>query len=538
MGAAVDRPLPLPLLRVADLPRAQRRSGELRDSALAWSNLTIVSLNWMHSDREELATCTHAPSAAQARVLLSIFSDANNVLSAAPRWPTEVEIRDCLRCTSNYVPGGGAAVPLGDRGGVPTSAADVSVADLLAESKTEVAKQARDPSSLLLRPCARPKRLANSFSRLHSSHPSLVQRNCKAGLQRLVRGRHVWKHNGKRLVGGASGIRKKDSEDRIISDLPVNQLVDPTKVLRPRFGYPPRLRSMLARPGTFLVVRKRHLRHYFHHLRLGRRWHKYLAHPPIMVDGVRESPLHQAAPMGFTGSAGIAQAVTDEATTRVALPTAQRVTFDTVAPSSWPVWASIIDDLWSVEERTHPSQRDAEVSAWMAGAGRAFGSFNLPMNEGKSIDDGLGVEFQGACIHPQHHWLGTSIERRVMSTACTFSVLSRWEVASRTVERLNGKLGYDSSFRTSTRSVMQNIYPWLEGHRGNCEGFRAVFGVSWPFRPFWHLLSKLTWMLLFARSWNVWMLLQVGTVVLGRTSHLNLCRIYVGTRMARERVRL
>lgn len=47
-------------------------------------------------------------------------------------------------------------------------------------------------------------------------------------------------------------------------------------------------------------------------------------------------PMHQAAPMGFAGSAGWAQAVTDTATAQ--LPASKKVTFDTVAPADFPVW--------------------------------------------------------------------------------------------------------------------------------------------------------------------------------------------------------
>ena len=269
----------------------------------------------------------------------------------------------------------------------------------------------------------------------------------------------------------------------MISDLPVNQLIGPERVLRPRFGFPPRLRSMMAVRGRYLVVRKRDLRHYFHCLQIGRRWHKFLAHPAVSINGENFYPLHMATPMGFTPSAGIAQAVTDEATRLGNLPADRKVTFDEAAPAEWPVWSSIIDDVWTIEERRHRTRRDADTSKWLTGAERAFSGFGISINDSKTVDDGFGVEFQGAVIHPEDHWLGATVERRVMSTACAFTVLGRWEISSLIVERLNGKLGYDAMFRTCTRSLMQDIYlGWSAIVRGgvSCVSCPLEFGVISP----------------------------------------------------------
>ena len=339
-GVAVDEVLPLPLLRRSDLPRASRCEPQ---AAIAWTNLVVVTINLLHSGREEGAHCTHAPSAAQMRMLLGIHQDIDGFFREAPRWPTDSEIKEYLCQSSSYRPACGAAVPLGDRGGVPASAADINVSEVLADFRPEVAEQARNPRILLLPPSKRPARCKRPHSRLADSYPRLVRRNCAAGLQRLVQGKHVWKHNGKRMVAGTFGIQKSDTEDRVISDLPVNDLIDPCMVCRPRFGYPPLLRTLVATKGRHLVVRKRDLEHYFHHLRLGRRWHKFLAHPPILVDGHRQYPLHQSAPMGASFSAGFTQAVTDKATDR--LPADRKVRFDDIAPKEWPVWGTIIDDL-------------------------------------------------------------------------------------------------------------------------------------------------------------------------------------------------
>jgi hypothetical protein len=44
-GRAVDHPLPLPLARIADLPRHLSRNSELRNGTLAWTNMIIACVN-------------------------------------------------------------------------------------------------------------------------------------------------------------------------------------------------------------------------------------------------------------------------------------------------------------------------------------------------------------------------------------------------------------------------------------------------------------------------------------------------------------
>lgn len=275
LGRAVDRPIPLPMLRVADLPRRFRRASELRNGAIAWTNLIVACVKLLYCWHAETAVCARAPPAAQTRMLLNIHGIVVSFLRAAGPWPSEAEIQACLRQKDGHQPSGGAAVPIGDRGGVPSSAADVSLVDVLEDTHPAAAEQARSPTALLLPPAERPQRLKKPYSRLHRTYPDLVRHNCKAGLQRLVGPNKVWKHKGKRVASGMLGVAKSDTEDRTINDLSLNCLVDPDKLIRPQFGYPPLSRTLRATAGRTLVVRKRDLRHLFYHLRLGRRWHKH-----------------------------------------------------------------------------------------------------------------------------------------------------------------------------------------------------------------------------------------------------------------------
>ena len=87
-------------------------------------------------------------------------------------------------------------------------------------------------------------------------------------------------------------------------------------------------------------------RHFFHNLRLGRRWAKRLAHPPIKGRaGELLFPLHLAVPMGFTAAATFAQRANDKTTSDADLPPDRRLIDNLVVPSGLPIWGSILDDV-------------------------------------------------------------------------------------------------------------------------------------------------------------------------------------------------
>ena len=76
-----------------------------------------------------------------------------------------------------------------------------------------------------------------------------------------------------------------------------------------------------------------------------------MCHPPLSHShGVRRFPVHCTAPMGFGPSAGWAQELTDLATEKADLPGGNRVLITDEAPETFPVWGSIIDDIWAVAE--------------------------------------------------------------------------------------------------------------------------------------------------------------------------------------------
>ena len=61
-------------------------------------------------------------------------------------------------------------------------------------------------------------------------------------------------------------------------------------------------------------------------------------------------PACRSTPMGFGPSAGWAQGLTDVVALDAGLPVDSRVHPDHVVSSHLPVWGSIIDDIWALEQ--------------------------------------------------------------------------------------------------------------------------------------------------------------------------------------------
>eukprot|EP00971_Amphidinium_carterae_P286189 5682629-Amphidinium_carterae.1 len=286
-----------------------------------------------------------------------------------------------------------------------------------------LARQIIHPRDLLLRPSERPSVLLPTHSMLAPSYRKLVERNVTVGLQKLVPMGKVWKHHGKPLIGGAFGIRKSIGEQRVISNLPVNQLLDDARVPRPRFAYPPRLRGLRTKPHTPVYLWKRDMRHYFHQLQIGRRWYKFLAHPGIPSGDGKTFlyPLHRAVPMGFKPAAGWAQAVSDSVLSASQIPQDRRVRFDKDICAELPVWGSIIDDIWVLEQ---PDGDQCVADEWLPSVEAQLAQRSIPLHPAKSLDKSTDGEFQGTQLHAYDHWLGVSFEKRFLLLASSLHLLS------------------------------------------------------------------------------------------------------------------
>ena len=374
------------------------------------------------------------------------------------------EIQEFLKHSRHYA-GGGVAIPLGERGGVPASAATVDLQSLFQHDHPQFAQQVMEPSALLLPSRLRPRRVKRGHTWLHKSYPMLVRKNVKTGLHVLKRESQVAKHRGVLCLTGAFAVPKDIDEDRVITDPSVNQLIDPLKLPRPRFAYIPKLRVVMVPKSGKILVSKRDARHYFHSLQVGKKWQKWLCGPPIVLDnGQRRYPASRTAPMGFGPSAGWAQQVTDMATDDSHMPAERRLHPDRFAPSELPIWGSICDDIWALE---HAGRNDQPLVGprWLGDAEEAWKGYGVHPNSKKSVNAEPGHEVQGVYVDPDEHWVGVSMAKRQSLFQATFHILAQHTVLLGDVERLVGKFGYSHACRPVMRSVFDVTYGWLEKQR-------------------------------------------------------------------------
>ena len=207
-----------------------------------------------------------------------------------------------------------------------------------------MAEQVLRPEALLMAEDRRGALKRKPHTHVGPDYDELVRSTVRAKLQRIRPVKRLGRLRGLPLVGGAFAVPKDELEDRFISDLPVNEVLDEDKLPRPVFAYIPRLRSLKTHKDRVLRISKRDARHYFHRLRIGRRWQRWLAHPVLRGNPLL-APVHCAVPMGFGPDAGFAQGLTDVVTQRAALPDEKQVVPTREAPEALPVWGSIIDDI-------------------------------------------------------------------------------------------------------------------------------------------------------------------------------------------------
>ena len=393
-GKAPRGAFPLPLLP-SRLPRRGRARGRAkqRQGLAPLANAVFALLNSLVVG-PGASPCTKSPSAAQLRVHLQVQRGLHAFLRGTPEACGEEKIHDFLRSAQAY--GLEAVVlPLGSRCSVPSSAATVSVYHALRDKQPEVARQVLKPSALLLPPQERPEVLPRGFVRLAESYPDLVDAAVAGGLQELRPAGRIMKVHGSPLTAGAFAVPKDPEEDRMITAAnPLNALCNPKLVPRPRFAYIPRLRTVrVSNPRVRLTISKRDARHYFHALAPGRSWRKWMAHPPLQPrgGGPRLYPLHRACPMGFCASAGWAQAVSEEAAAAAELPTECRLRMDDPAPPAFPIWGSILDDFWAIEE-VEPGSASTVGPGWLRRTDAAWAALGIESHKKKAHDGILGGE--------------------------------------------------------------------------------------------------------------------------------------------------
>ena len=460
-GRAVDRVFPLSPMSSGGRFLSPTEPGDRL--LFHGGNMVIAVLNWMHGGQK-----WHGPlflSAAHRRVHSRIERALRDQVMTDDPILSSGGLGSFLKQTEHYR-GGSAVLALGAKGRVPSRAADVPLADHLAGLFPEMAQQVREPCALLLPSRRRPRRVKRGYTWVASTYPELVKRNVQAGLHRYKKPSQVAKDRGVRCLAGAFAVPKDSSEDRVITDPSVNQPIDPERLPRPCFAYIPHMRCVTVPRDGVIAVSKRDARHYFHRLRLGKKWEKWLCGPPITLSASSGEtkqyyPAARATPMGFGPSAGWAQGLTDVVTSDANLPSEQRLSPDFVVPEGLPIWGSIIDDIWAIEHVSDDSQPTVGPD-WMCRAEQAWVMRGVEPNHKKSIDGALGEEVQGYYVHPRGHWIGVALDKRRFLFQATIMVLLQRDPLFGVVERLVGKHGFVHSCRPCMRSVFEHTYAWLD----------------------------------------------------------------------------
>ena len=123
-------------------------------------------------------------------------------------------------------------------------------------------------------------------------------------------------------------------------------------------------------------------------------------------------PVHCAVLMGFGPAAGFAQGMTDATTAAAHLPEQQRVVRDRLCPEALPVWGSIIDDVWAVEE-VPASNGEYIGPQWLTGVDDAWYAFGVESHPKKKTNAEAGGEIQGYHVSARSHQVGVALAKRL-----------------------------------------------------------------------------------------------------------------------------
>lgn len=478
LGVAGDEIFPLPLMFPSPLPRKgrSRLRTRRRNSLISHVNICIVAFNWLYAGKEGGSLLS--PSAVQRRIHAVICEAVDSFLRSGSSASGEAEISGFLRESQHaYWTAGGHCLPLGLRAGVPEKAAVVDLHNILQKFDSALAKQIIHPGELLLPPRLRPRKLPRPFCKLDGTYGEYVKRNCKAGLQKLKPLKTIFKIKGKPLFSGAFAVAKNIEEDRAISALcPLNALVDQRKLWVPKFAIMSSMRAMTLARDKQLRVYKKDARHFFHFLRVGTRWHKYMAHPPLPSDGHHPQmyPVHQGVPMGFTAAAAWAQAYNEQKAREAELPVDSRLVDGKPPPSGFPIWGSILDDVWAIEEDP-VDDHFKKGHNWLDGVSRLWAQDGVEEHKKKAVEGAKREEVQGAMVDGVAGWVGVSYQKRLSILEAGLHLIVQRRPLVGAVDRWVGKLSYALSFRACARSILQDIYTWLDVHRN-----RSKRAYLWP----------------------------------------------------------
>jgi len=400
-GLSDDAVFPVPLLPLnpsAPRGRARERASRRRPFA-RFANVCLCMMNLMYVGREADSVPYYTSTAAQRRVQTVVLDDVRAFLRGAPGASGDDALYSYLKEVDAYTADpSSVAMALGSRAGVPDRAADVCLEEALGPFDAAMAEQVRNPGAVLLPPRERPEDLPKAYTYTDRTYKDFVEAGRRAGLYRLVPQRRVFKYRGRPLISGAFAVRKDVQEDRCITAAnPVNALLNMAVVKRPRFGAVNRLRAVTCSGRKVLRVCKKDARHYFHSLRLHRRWQKYLSMPPVDIQGREMYPLCTTAPMGFAPSACWAHGLTERVVHDAGLPAGQRVIEHAVALEEFPVWGCILDDVWTIEEEA--CDGGAPIGEdWLSKVQAEWEAHGVEVNVNTDVQGVVCGEVQGVII--------------------------------------------------------------------------------------------------------------------------------------------
>lgn len=202
-------------------------------------------------------------------------------------------------------------------------------------------------------------------------------------------------------------------------------------------------------------------RHFFHNLKVGRKWQKYLCHPPVDKGLPSERfPVHMGVPMGFTLSASWAQGVNAVSTQRAQLPPEARLNDSHPPPSTLPLWASILDDVWALEAEPQEAADSSQLLGprWLADVSAEWDRMGIETNHKKTITGSVRAEVPGVLVDGAAHRLGVALEKLRVLLEAGLWVVSQHSPQLRTVQGLVGKLSFAMTFRAGARSLLFHVF--------------------------------------------------------------------------------
>lgn len=130
---------------------------------------------------------------------------------------------------------------------------------MLDERSKILGAQVREPTQVLL-PCRERPVLKRPFIRVDKTYDKFVDRCVRAGLQKLVQRKQVFKVRGRPLLSGVFAVPKDEREDRYISAMvPLNMMCNRRRFQQPVFAMLPRLRGLRVTGKKLLLYKKRTL---------------------------------------------------------------------------------------------------------------------------------------------------------------------------------------------------------------------------------------------------------------------------------------